>query len=161
MSISLDLLFSSDFSLLFSRLILTDPRFQHSRTNISKTMENQESKNKDSKSRQIWWFQRIAQYEKIRIKLPLFKLCERSELVNISQFFCSFLQTRHLTVELSRLKPKLGWKTLKMTRQFRRKKRSKTGNIFGVISHCVVTVFLECFVVKCLMDPLKASRSFL
>ena len=61
-------------------------------------------------------------------------MCERSELVYISQFFCSFSQTRHLTVELSRPKPKLDWKTLKMTRQLRREKRGKNIRIFGKIS---------------------------
>ena len=30
---------------------------------------------------------------------PLFEMCERSELINISQLFCSFSQTRHLMVE--------------------------------------------------------------
>lgn len=48
-------------------------------------------------------------------------MCERSKLRNFSQYFCSFSQTRHLTVELSRAKPKLDSKTLKMTRQFCRK----------------------------------------
>ena len=42
-------------------------------------------------------------------KLPLLELCERerSELVNISQFFHSFSQTRLLTGELSQAKSKL------------------------------------------------------
>ena len=43
--------------------------------------------------------------------LPLFKLCERSELVNISQLFYSFSQTKLPTVELSQVKPKFDWKT--------------------------------------------------
>ena len=56
---------------------------------------------------------------------------ERSELDDISQFFCSFSQTRHLTVELSQPKPKLDWKTSKMTRQIRLEKRGKNVDIFG------------------------------
>ena len=42
-----------------------------------------------------------AQCETNPDKWPFFEMCERSELVNIYQFFCSFFQTRHLTVELS------------------------------------------------------------
>ena len=45
--------------------------------------------------------------------LPLLKLCERSELVNISQLFHSFSQTRLLIVELSQAKPKVRLKNLK------------------------------------------------
>ena len=63
----------------------------------------------------------------------LLKMCERSELVNISQFFCSFSQTRHLTEELSQTKPKLDWKTSKMTRQFRLQNRSKNNYILGKV----------------------------
>ena len=74
-------------------------------------------------------------------KWAFLKMCEHSELVNISQFFCLFYQTRHLTVELSQPKPKLDWKTLKMTRQFRLEKRSKNGHIFGKISHCFTKLF--------------------
>ena len=40
-------------------------------------------------------------------KWSLLQLYERSELVNISQLFYSFSQTRHLTVELSQPKLKL------------------------------------------------------
>ena len=47
--------------------------------------------------------------------LSLLKLYERSELVNISQLFHSFPQTRLLTVEFSQAKPKLDPKTSKMT----------------------------------------------
>ena len=54
--------------------------------------------------------------------LPLLKLCERSELVNISPLFRSFSQTRTLPGDLSQAKSKLDWKTSKMTRQFRREK---------------------------------------
>ena len=70
--------------------------------------------------------------------LPLFKLCERSELVNISQLFYSFSQTRLPTVELSQVKPKFDWKISKMTCQFCREKRNKNDNIFSKIQHCVV-----------------------
>ena len=61
--------------------------------------------------------------------LPLLKFCERSELVNISQLFHSFSQTRLLIVELSQAKPELDWKTSKMTRQFCREKWGKNGHI--------------------------------
>ena len=40
-------------------------------------------------------------------KLPLLELCERSELLNISQLLHSFSQTRLLAVELSQAKAKL------------------------------------------------------
>ena len=69
-------------------------------------------------------------------------MCERSELVIIFQLFCSFSQTRHLTVELCQPKPKLDWKTSKMTRQFCRKKQGKNGHIFGKIRHCGKAPFL-------------------
>ena len=39
--------------------------------------------------------------------LPLLKLRERSEHVNISQLFRSFSQTRVLAVELSKAKPEI------------------------------------------------------
>ena len=68
-----------------------------------------------------------------------FLKCERSELVNISQLFHSFSQTRLLTVEFSQAKPKLDWKTSKMTRQFCREKQGKIGHIFGKIRHCAMT----------------------
>ena len=58
-------------------------------------------------------------------------MCDCDKLVNISQLFWSFSKTRHLTVELSGPKPKLDWKTLKMTRQFRIIKQSKNGQILG------------------------------
>ena len=68
----------------------------------------------------------------------ILKMCEFRELVNISQLFCWFSQTRHLTVELSRPKPKLDWKTWKMTRQFRLEKRGQKVEIFGKILQCGV-----------------------
>jgi len=74
-------------------------------------------------------FIKNSQCKKIPIKWPLLKMCERSELVDISQLFWSFFQTRHLTVELSQPKPKKDWKTSKMTRQFWIEKRSKNGKI--------------------------------
>ena len=43
---------------------------------------------------------------KFRNNGHILKMCERSELVNISQFFRSFSQTRHLTVEMSQPKSK-------------------------------------------------------
>ena len=43
----------------------------------------------------------VAQCMKNPDKWPIFEMCERSDLVNIFQFYCSFFQTRHLTVELS------------------------------------------------------------
>ena len=79
----------------------------------------------------------VAQCMKNPDKWPIFEMCERSELVNISQFFCSFSQPRHLTVELSQPKPKLDCKTSKMTRQFRSGNHSKNGNISRNFSHCV------------------------
>ena len=42
---------------------------------------------------------KIAQWWILPEILPLLKLCERSELVNISQLFLSFSQTRLLAVE--------------------------------------------------------------
>ena len=69
-------------------------------------------------------------------------MCKRSEQVNISQLFCSFFQTRHLTVGLSQPKPKLDLETLKMTRQFRFEKRGKNSDFSGKISHCATTDFL-------------------
>ena len=74
---------------------------------------------------------------------------ERSELDDISQFFCSFSQTRHLTVELSQPKPKLDVKTSKMTRQFCREKRGQNGNIFREISDCVVSLVHLIFSLSC------------
>ena len=89
--------------------------------------------NSDETGRKLCHFEQDHQYStnqffqgtqcgKIREKLPLFVLCERSELVTFSQLFCSFSQIRHLTVELSQPKPKIDWKTSKMTRQFCRDK---------------------------------------
>ena len=56
-------------------------------------------------------------YEKIRKILSLIKMCERSEIGDLSQLFYSVSQTRHLTVELSQLdflEPLLHFKALKM-----------------------------------------------
>ena len=39
---------------------------------------------------------------------------------------------------MSQPKPKLDWKTLKMTRQFCREKQSENGNSLGKIQHCAV-----------------------
>ena len=65
-------------------------------------------------------------------------MCERSELVNISQLFGSFSQTRHLTVKLSQPKPKENLKISNMTRQFQLEKRYKNVHISGQITHCAI-----------------------
>ena len=64
----------------------------------------------DPKNGKINIFENIACNTQCRILpeiLPLLKLCERSELVNISQLFHSFSQTRLLIGELSQAKSKL------------------------------------------------------
>ena len=61
--------------------------------------------------------------------LTLFWLCERSELVNISQLFysfSSFSQNRLLLVELCQIKPKM----------IRREKQGKNDYIFAKIRQC-------------------------
>ena len=75
----------------------------------------------------------ISQCEKVSTKWPISKMCEQSELVNNSQLSGSFSPTRHLTVELSQPKPKLDWKTSKMTHQFCRQNRSINNHILGKI----------------------------
>ena len=69
--------------------------------------------------------------------LPLLRLCERSELVDIAQLFHSFSQTRLLALDFGQAKPKLDWKTWKNTRQFCREKQGKNDHILGKNRHCV------------------------
>ena len=55
----------------------------------------------------VAYFSTYAQCQILPEIVPLLKMCERSELVNISQLFHSFSQTRLQVVELSQAKPKL------------------------------------------------------
>ena len=66
-------------------------------------------------------------------KLPFFKMCERSELVNISQLFFSFSQTRHLPVGLSHQssKTKVELKNLKNGLSISSKKSGQKLSYFG------------------------------
>ena len=75
--------------------------------NLTKTLRQLSSEVLTTKCEEVSYNKdKQSVLEKILTKRPLFEMCECIELVNISQLFCSFSQTRHLTVELSQPKPK-------------------------------------------------------